>query len=259
MSWINLYKPPVPSIPLDDPYGSYPYDINWPFPVHTQTLENDVVQLLPFVPRVHADLFWEQAQPSSDSLTRFIPRNITNLDEYLQSLEDSRKDTGCLMFVVIDKTRPYVNGLSGAVAGQLSLMKTITSNLTTEIGFVVTLPQYQRTHVTSNAVGLLLKYALNSPSDPITPGLGFRRVDWRAHSWNLPSIAAAKRLGFVEEGKLRWFVLLPSGKEGNDPRPEDENQCKGRHTTFLAMCWDEWDEKGREVVEKQMQRRALNK
>jgi RimJ/RimL family protein N-acetyltransferase len=256
MSWVNLYHPPAPAAPLSDPYGSDPYDINWPFPVHARTLENDVVQLLPYIPRIYADIFWAKAQPAADSLTRFVPRDITTLTEYLEALEDWRKDPGSLMFVVIDKTRPSENGLQGTVAGQLSLMKTTASNLTTEIGFVMTLPQYQRTHVTSNAIGLLLKYALNTPTDPAAPGLGMRRVDWRAHSWNKPSIATARRLGFVDEGVLRWFVLLPPGKDGDDPRKDDKNQGKGRHTAFLAMCWDEWEVRGRAKVEEQMRRRA---
>jgi RimJ/RimL family protein N-acetyltransferase len=165
------------------------------------------------------------------------------------------------MFVVIDKTRPAKAQveddlkLKGQIAGQLALMRTIPINLTAEVGFIVTLPEYQRTHVTSNAIGLLLKYALNLPTDPVAPGLGFRRVDWRTHSWNTPSVTTARRLGFVDEGILRWFVTLPPGREGNEPREGQDNQRKGRHTAFLAMCWDVWEARGRATVEKQMCRR----
>jgi RimJ/RimL family protein N-acetyltransferase len=254
-SWVNLYQPPA-AAPLIDLYGPDPYDINWPFPIHLQTLENDVVRLVPYIPRAHANIMWEQAAPVINTLTRFVPKNITTLHEYLSVLEEWRADHGCLLFMVIDKTKSEENGLKGEIAGQLSLMKTSHTTLATEIGFVMTLPRFQRTHVTSNAVGLLLKYALHSPNDPIAPGLGMRRVDWRAHSWNTPSIATARRMGFVDEGTLRWFVLLPPTKEGDDPRKEDQNQAKGRHTVILAMCWDEWDARGRDIVEKQMQRRG---
>jgi hypothetical protein len=63
-------------------------------------------------------------------------------------------------------------------------------------------------------------------------------------------------MGFHEEGTLRWFILLPEGKEGHDSHPDDTTQRKGRHTVFLSMCWDDWRGHGRETVEKQMQRRS---
>jgi hypothetical protein len=57
MSWVNHYQPPA-AVLGPDPYGPEPYDVNWPYPIHTQTLENDVVQLVPLIPRIHADLLW---------------------------------------------------------------------------------------------------------------------------------------------------------------------------------------------------------
>jgi RimJ/RimL family protein N-acetyltransferase len=105
--------------------------------------------------------------------------------------------------------------LGGAMAGMMSYMTTSKANWvrvrrrmpyspvltrflsqSTEIGFVITLKSAQRTHVTSNAVGMLMKYALNLPSDPTFPGLGLRRVQWTCDSGNKPSLTTAKRLGF---------------------------------------------------------------
>lgn len=255
MAWVNNFRP-SPSVPISNLYGPDPYDINWSFPVHLPTIENDVVQLTPLIPRIHAETFWARAEPAIGALSQFIPRQWATLTDYLESLEDARRDPTMVMFLVIDKTKTPEQGMSGRIAGQLALMKALVDNLTSEIGFVVILPEAQRTHVTSNAVGLLLKYALNSPTKAGAPGLGMRRVDWRAHSWNGPSIATAKRLGFQEEGTLRWYVKLPLGKDGDAPREEDRDQAKGRHTAFLAMCWDHWDAQGREHVEKQMERRA---
>ncbi|KAF8919145.1 hypothetical protein CPB85DRAFT_881297 [Mucidula mucida] len=53
-----------------------------------------------------------------------------------------------------------------------------------------------------DGVGLLMQFALNSPSDA-KPGMGFRRVVWEASSVNEKSIAAAKRMGLLYEGTLR--------------------------------------------------------
>jgi hypothetical protein len=58
MAFVNNFTPAPPPAPMDDPYGPDPYDINWPCPLHPQTLENDVVKLTPLIPRIHADTFW---------------------------------------------------------------------------------------------------------------------------------------------------------------------------------------------------------
>jgi RimJ/RimL family protein N-acetyltransferase len=257
MSWVNLYQPPAPVTPADDPYGPEPYDINWPYPVHTQTLENDVVQLLPYIPRLYADVFWRKAEPALSSLLRYIPDHINSATDYLDALEKWRTNSACLMFLIVDKRRPPEAGLQGAIAGQISFLRTDVANLATEIGFVVTLPEYQRTYVTSNAIGLLLKYALNRPDDHAAPGLGMRRVEWRAHHMNAASAATARRMGFLEEGILQWQLVLMEGKEGINPSEHDLlAHRRGRHTRVLSMTWEEWEAQGREHVNKQMQRRA---
>jgi RimJ/RimL family protein N-acetyltransferase len=71
---------------------------------------------------------------------------------------------------------------------------------TVEVGFIIILPPYQRTHVSSHAIGLMMKYALDMPKDG---GLGVRRVQWQAHGNNAPSIKAGKRMGFKLEGIIR--------------------------------------------------------
>jgi RimJ/RimL family protein N-acetyltransferase len=257
MSWVNHYQPPAAAAAAADPYGPEPYDINWPYPIHTQTLENDVIQLVPYIPRLYADIFWENAEPALDALLRYIPGHIRTLQEYLNLLEVSRANPNCLTFIVVDKRGPPEAGLKGAIAGQMMYLRSDFANLTTEIGFIIILPAYQRTHVTSNAVGVLLEYALNRPDNTATPGIGMRRVEWRTHHANAASAATARRMGFVEEGVLKWQVVLAEGKEGDEPSKQDpQNARKGRHTRLLAMTWDEWEIRGREHVEKQMQRRG---
>jgi RimJ/RimL family protein N-acetyltransferase len=134
------------------------------------------------------------------------------------------------------------------------------------IGPVIILASFQRTHVTTHAVGLVVQYALNLPSDPALPGLGLRRVEWLAGSNNEQSITTAQRLGFRMEGTHRWARVLP------DTTPEDigegfERQLKqgdqaegvslgkGRHDVYLSICWDDWESGSREKLEAQMARR----
>ena len=118
------------------------------------------------------------------------------------------------------------------------------------------LPQYQRTFVNSTAVCLLLNHLL----EPQPQDLGLRRVEWRCHSQNEPSKAAAKRFGFKLEGVLRWFLALPIGKKGNSgahmptTNARGESMGHGRHTCIFAICWDDWLEGGRDHVAKLLQR-----
>jgi RimJ/RimL family protein N-acetyltransferase len=62
-------------------------------------------------------------------------------------------------FAVVDKTYPAsADDRGGELAGTLGFTYTSPTNLCTEIGFVVILPQYQRSHVAPIA----LQHALNS-------------------------------------------------------------------------------------------------
>lgn len=107
--------------------------------------------------------------------------------------------------------------------------------------------------MTTHAASLLLKLSLE-----LAPkGLGLRRVQWCTHSKNEKSVNAAERLGFKMEGTLRWIRTWPEDREGNgiplregDPKPNNP----GRHTVQLSLCWDDWENGGREHIEKLMAR-----
>lgn len=104
--------------------------------------------------------------------------------------------------------------------------------------------------MTSNAIGILLRFCLELPSKA-KGALGLRRVQWTANPLNLKSIAAAKRMGMKEEGTHRWVFVLAEGKEGNATREGDPMQSRlGRGSTMLAMCCDDWENGGREFVQK---------
>ena len=167
-------------------------------------------------------------------------------------------DHGMILFAVIDKTRDRSGeDDEGALAGMIGYMNTSTRNLSTEIGCVITLPPFQRTHVTSNAVGLLLQYALEPPSNG---GLGLRRVQWQTNSLNVASLRAAEKMGFKMEGVLRWDRIFHDGKargktgNGRDP-PKGSEDDIGRDSVLLSHCWDDWEQGGREKVLAVMERR----
>lgn len=103
-------------------------------------------------------------------------------------------------------------GESPRLAGLMGLFDASVEHQYTEIGYIMILPEFQRTHVNTNALGLLMHYCLDLPADlakgelKYGPGLGLRRVQWQCHADNAPSVRAAERMGFKLEGIIRWPV-----------------------------------------------------
>jgi RimJ/RimL family protein N-acetyltransferase len=141
--------------------------------------------------------------------------------------------------------------MAGEPVGMIGYLNTDAPNLLSEIGFVVVFPAWQRTFVSTHAIGLLLSYALSAPADG---GLGLRRVQWQCHNSNAPSRRAAERMGFVLEGEMRWAKVLGEGKEGNG-RDFVEGALPGRDSAMFSITWEDWFKDGKkEFVEGLMAR-----
>jgi RimJ/RimL family protein N-acetyltransferase len=251
MTYVNSYKAPEAPVFPSLYYGPDPYDINFSFPIDEPSLESDRIKLTPFIPALHAQQYWDQATQAPD-VFRYLSTNHKTINEFLFFLETRvRRDPNFVFFAIIDKPR------GGALAGLIGLINTEPGNLSTEIGFVTIFPAYQRTYVTSNAVGILLRYCLELPTAP-QPGLGLRRVQWVAHTFNQPSYNAAVRMSFRYEGTLRWHWVIPEGKEGNGSSLREGDPSKGppRDNKVLSFCTDDWENGGREHVERVINRRA---
>ena len=115
---------------------------------------------------------------------------------------------------------------------------------------MITIPKFQRTHVTTHGTGLLLQHTLDAPPK----GLGLRRVQWQANSLNTRSIKTAQRLGFTLEGIIRWQRVLDPECTGNNvdvghlPEVNGKKLGPGRHSAMLAFCWDDWIEKKEQLL-----------
>ncbi|KAH8110050.1 GNAT family acetyltransferase [Phellopilus nigrolimitatus] len=238
---------------------SAPQDlVNFAFPV--RDLESTRVKLTPFIAALHAKAFFEGSKAHPELYTYFPPGPFASIDEFIGDFSENRvlKEPSNVLFAILDKTGPEPR-----VAGIIGLLNTDKANLSTEIGFVLILPAFQRTHVTSNAVGLLLHYCLELPfasfadSGGYGPGLGLRRVQWQTHAENARSVRTAERLGFQREGIIRWQRVLREGKAGFEVPPERRalDARPGRHSWMLSLCWDDWELEGaREAVRSQMNR-----
>ncbi|KAF7369261.1 hypothetical protein MVEN_00253800 [Mycena venus] len=230
-----------------------PYDVNFCFPVPAN-LKNDRVGLVPFIPSEHADAFFAAAGIRPELFTYLPWGPFDTAQEFVSTVIEKRiqPDRGMILFAVFDTSTPGKPQLAGIIG----LLDTSAANLSTEIGFVITLPQFQRTHVTTNAIGLLLHWTLDAS---LEGGLGLRRVAWKANAHNTRSVRAAERLGFRQEGVLRWDRVLPAwkteGGNGGGVRAGDSKpDCRGRDTVLLSLCWDDWEAGARKSVKEIMQR-----
>ncbi|KAK0463860.1 acyl-CoA N-acyltransferase [Desarmillaria tabescens] len=223
------------------------------FPIPA-VLESERVKLVRCVKlAVHTKLFITAY--SDVSLYDFIPLGpYKDKEEFIASLgEMVEGNDGMTMFAVYDKTRTKEEE---GYAGLVGYVDSSAQDLVTEI-FVIIAPAFHRTHVTSNAIGILLKYALDLPGG----GLGLRRVVWQASVANTASIRTAERMGFRREGVLRWHRAWPEAKSrgANGIRvrkgdPREEAFPLGRDTVVLSICWDDWEGGVRAHVEATMAR-----
>ncbi|KAF8206482.1 acyl-CoA N-acyltransferase [Mycena galopus ATCC 62051] len=217
------------------------YDINWPYPLPESGLESARVKLTPFIPHIHGAKLGAELSAHPE-LERFFSVQIT--PEFLERA--FRADAGAVLFAVIHKEQD-------AFAGVIGLLNTSAGNFMTEIGPVICFPEFQRTFVNTNAVGILLRYCLGLPEQG---GLGFRRVEWTADTANAASVKAAERMGMTREATLRWSKVLPKGREGNKAGP-GRGEALGRDSALLAVCWDDWENGVKEHVAKQIDRTSL--
>ena len=248
--FVNNYVPPQeasepPTLPESELYGPTPYDLNLAYPLYEETLQTPRLKLVPFIPVEHATAYWDVVNDHPE-LFQYYPFRHHTLPEFLTFLEVfSRQNPHHMLFAIIDRTRPDAAHASwgGSLAGIIGFFNTDATNLVTEIGYVLVFPAFHRTHVAKESVAVLLRYLLSMPSDS-PPGIGFRRVQWSAHTKNAASIGLAQRMGLKREGDLRWKWVLPDelSEHGEKGREGDRSGGKhGRHSVMLAVCWDDWE------------------
>lgn len=288
MDYINSYKPVQTKV--HGYYGPDPYDINWAFPLREDSLKSERVILTPFRPSIHVDELWKQIE-AHPALHHWLPFDFATKDGLLALVETRiRRDPGAILFAIMAHHANLADGSSGtpcpdahaerdvhppskasakptmAMAGVIALIKASPANLSAEIGWVIVFPAFQRTHVASNAVALLLRYCLELPpaadsesadadadanaavGASAPAGLGLRRVQWFAHAENEASRRTALRMGFREEGTLRWERVIAAGKVGNGIPVRDGDPLGGarpsRHSVVLSLCVDDWEDGG---------------
>ncbi|GAA5890831.1 hypothetical protein JCM6882_008829 [Rhodosporidiobolus microsporus] len=274
MPFLNAYKPPAP-LPEEEYHAETPpeeYDLNFVYSAPERLETPGGVRLEPFVPSLHGRRLYDlySQHPSGFLYLPYGP--FPTYAAFLTLLEKLRRDEGTLLFAVFDLALDFEDGDADLgegrelrrerIAGIVGVLKSRDWDRMTEIGHLHIPPPFQRTHVLTHSISLLLHWILDPPSSSPSPAspLGLRRAQWFANALNTPSVTAAQRLGFVDEAThMGWDRVLPPSKtEGvvalpaflpEERRKEEEKRGLGRHSACLGLAWDRWEENGRDKVD----------
>jgi RimJ/RimL family protein N-acetyltransferase len=132
------------------------------------------------------------------------------LADYRKWVEGSCADTTRLFHAIIDQT-------SGKAVGVAAYANAQPNYGTIEVGALNFSPRLQRRPAATEAMYLMMRRVFDE--------LGYRRYEWKCDSLNLPSRAAAARLGFSYEGLFRQAMIT----RGNN-----------RDTAWFSIIDREW-------------------
>ncbi|GAA5890347.1 hypothetical protein JCM8208_002787 [Rhodotorula glutinis] len=281
MPYLNRYKPPapLPEAAWEERTPVEEYDLDFCYDLPSEAvLRSEGVRLVPLIPSLHGPRLHKlyTAHPEGFLYLPYGP--FPSYPAFLTFLEERRREPGTLLFAVYDLGLDFDGAGEGEeeelrkerIAGIVGVLKSTPANRMTEIGHLHIPSPFQRTHVLTHSIAILLRWLLTppssaSPSSP--PGLGLRRVQWFANALNVPSIRAAQRLGLsLEAAHMAWDRVTVPGKEGvalpgfvqGAWRDEEERIGRGRHSAVLAIGWDDWSEKGgRERVDELLEGRPV--
>ncbi|GJN91834.1 hypothetical protein Rhopal_004857-T1 [Rhodotorula paludigena] len=266
MEFLNSYKAPAPLAQQEwhatTPSGEYDLNFCYDLPGKLETAGG--VRLVPLVPSLHGPALYRLFSKHPEGFYYLPYGPFPTYAAFLTFLETVRRDAGTLLFAVYDLALQFDDEKEGdeqllreeRIAGIVGVLKSMPLNRMSEIGHLHIPTPFQRTHVLTHSIVLLLRWLLSSPfpsSPASSPGLGLRRVQWFANALNEPSIRAAQRLGFaLESSHLAWDRVVVPGKEGvalpafleGEWRAQEEQHGTGRHSAVLAVGWDDWHEKG---------------
>lgn len=228
------------------------------FPIETP-IANNRVKLIPFDLDLHGAAFIAQSADHPELYANMSFTPFTTVAELKTAF--TRPDTilsfsnpASTIFAIIDKTRERSpEDPEGELAGMVGYINTSKPHLSSEVGAIVVLPKYQRSHVTSNTVGLLLQYGF-APVDE--GGMGLRRIQWHCSTANTASARVAERMGFEKVGVIPYHMKFPLGKKygklGNDkPLPPGSHPDDvWRDSCYYSLSWDVWEDEARDKVEK---------
>jgi RimJ/RimL family protein N-acetyltransferase len=133
--------------------------------------------------------------------------NFADYEKWCRGAEASRDPQ---FYAIVDVA-------SGQAVGTCTYMRIEPKHGVIEIGNIYFSPRLAQTRAATEAMYLMMANAFE---------LGYRRYEWKCDSCNLPSRAAATRLGFTYEGMFRQAIV---------------NKGRNRDTTWFAVIDVDWN------------------
>lgn len=145
-------------------------------------------------PARHADALYDANQLDADGrIWTYLPYGpFGSRESYRAWVEEMSQRADPLLFAIVDSSRDSAVGVAG-------YLRIDPANGSIEVGHLAYSPRLQRTPAATEAMFLLMKHAFD---------LGYRRYEWKCHSLNRLSRAAAQRLGFSYEGLFRQAAVV---------------------------------------------------
>ncbi len=178
-------------------------------------LEGRQVRLEPLDPEAHCAELYAVSHGSEEALRiwDYLPEGPWPSEAaYLQVLRDQAAGFDPVFYVIRSLA-------TGRLCGNASYLDIHPKVGVIEIGYIWFAPELQRTRGATEALYLLLSYAMDD--------LGYRRMQWRCNALNEKSRAAARRLGFRFEGIFYNHMIFKG---------------KNRDTAWYSILDDEWPE-----------------
>ena len=158
----------------------------------------------------HASELWQSAQGADPSFAYLRYGPFASESELLELLTELAARPDQPFWAVRPET-------SGVLQGWLSLCDIYPADGAIEIGSIWFSPALQRTRAATEAVFLLMQYAMDE--------LRYQRLVWRCNDANQASMNAAARYGFTPEGTWRSSAFIKG------------RRCNAAWHSILATEW----------------------
>jgi len=173
------------------------------------------VELMPQNATEHAAELFEAGHSSADALSIWDYMNYgpwPSVAAYEATLRTQSSSFDTIFFSIRSLE-------TGEISGQASFLDINPQMGVIEIGHIWFGPALQRTRAATEALYLMIKYAMDD--------LKYRRMEWRCNAQNNKSRLAANRLGYRFEG-IFYNHMISKGKN--------------RDTAWYSILDDEWPE-----------------
>ena len=179
---------------LGQPVGFAVPDWKRPQPPSRAPIEGRYCRLAPLEPQLHAEsLYKANALNADGSMWTYMAYGpFDNPESYRQWAEGAARGDDPTFFAIVDRA-------TGNAVGVASYLRIDPANGCIEVGHLAYSPLLQRTPAATEAMYLMMENVFR---------LGYRRYEWKCNSLNLPSRAAAQRLGMSYEGVFRQATVV---------------------------------------------------